>query len=73
MSVESKILIESWRGTWTKWSQKINAIVALLPLAWASLPDDWRSDLPQSWVMVFAGLGIINFIVSNLKQKNRPE
>jgi hypothetical protein len=65
------LLLESWRESWSKWSQKINAVVTMLPLAWASLPDDWRSQIPQSWVMVFAGLGITNFIVSNLRQKNR--
>lgn len=64
-------LLESWKGSWTKWSQKINAVIALLPLAWASIPADWRDKIPASWIMVFAGLGIANFIVSNLKQKNR--
>lgn len=71
MSEEQKILLESWRKSWTKWSQKINAVIAMLPVAWASLPADWRSQIPQSWIMVFAGLGIANLVLSNMKQKNR--
>lgn len=67
------VLVESWRDSWTKWSQKINAVVTMLPLAWASLPDDWRSQIPQSWIMVFAGLGLANFVATNLRQKKREE
>ena len=67
------LLLESWKDSWTKWSQKVNAIITILPLGWASLPEDWRSSIPQTWIMIFAALGLINFIVSNLKQKNREQ
>lgn len=65
-------LVESWRDSWTKWSQKVNVIIASLPLAWVTMPEDWRSEVPRGWVLVFVFLGMANFLLSNLKQKNRP-
>lgn len=66
-----KFLVESWKTSWTKWSQKINAVITLLPLAWASLPEKWQDVFPHEWIMVFALLGMTNFVLSNIKQKNR--
>ena len=66
--------IEPWyRSFLNKWSQKINSIVVLLPMAYASIPDKWQDAIPPSWVLVFSGLGMASFIAVNLRQPRKFE
>lgn len=64
--------IEPWYQSFiNKWSQKINSIVVLLPLAYASIPDKWQDALPDKWVLVLSGLGMASFIAVNLRQPRK--
>lgn len=65
------MLLESWKDSWANWSQKVTAVITLLPLAWASLPPRWQDSFPDHWVFIFSALGIGNFIVRNLWQKKK--
>lgn len=60
-----------WKSFVNKWSQKINSIIVLLPLAYASIPNKWQDALPDSWVWAFSGLGMASFIAVNLRQPRK--
>ena len=52
-------LIENWRSAWRWFSVQALFVLAALPVVWASLPEDLKDDIPQSWLKwVMFGLAI---------------
>jgi anti-sigma-K factor RskA len=60
-------LIDNWRSAWKMYSVQALAIIAALPVVWASLPDEWRAEVPSEWlkvmVVVVALAGILGRII----------
>lgn len=49
-------LIPYWKRAWKLHSVKIFAAIALLPVAWESIPESIKNDLPTGWVKWIAAV-----------------
>lgn len=49
-------LVSYWKRAWKLHSVKIFAAIVLLPVAWESIPDDIKAELPTGWVKWIAAL-----------------
>lgn len=60
-------LIQDWRQAWRFYSVQALAVIAAIPIVWASLPEEWRATVPSEWikvmVVVVAVAGILGRII----------
>jgi hypothetical protein len=67
-------LIQNWKEAWKMYSVQALAVIAALPIIWASLPDEWKAEVPSEWVkalvVVVAIAGILGRIID---QPNIPK
>jgi ABC-type uncharacterized transport system permease subunit len=70
-------LVENWKQAWTWFSMwamsaivAIPSSIALLPLVWADMPQELKSQIPGNWlVWVLVGLAAAGWIGRLIDQK----
>lgn len=64
-------LVPDWRSAWRWFSVQALAVIAALPLAWASLPPEVTEWVPPAWrmpiIVALAICGIIGRVIDQSK------
>lgn len=64
-------LVEDWKNAWRWFSVQALAAILVIPVVWASLPNDVKGFLPSSWepwvLTTIAACGILGRIVDQKK------
>jgi len=42
-------MVENWKTAWRWHSTQVFAVLAVLPMVWAELPDDIKTQIPANW------------------------
>jgi hypothetical protein len=64
-------LIDEWKNAWKFLSVQIPALGATLTLAWASMPDDWKSATPKWAIMACVFLFFIAAIAGRFVKQGK--
>lgn len=59
-------LIANWREAWKMYSVQALAVIAALPIIWASLPEEWRAEIPSEWIKVMVVMVAIAGILGRI-------
>ena len=59
-------LVSDWRKAWKWHSTHAMAIAAVLPIAWAQLPNDLKSAVPDAWLPWIAGVVLVAGIIGRV-------
>jgi anti-sigma-K factor RskA len=62
-------LIPEWRSAWRWYSVQALAIIAALPIVWASLPPEWQAEVPSEWIKVMVVVVAIAGILGRVLQQ----
>lgn len=64
-------LIENWKSAWRWFSVQALGALVLLPIVWASIPDDVKHLMPLGWgkwvFFIIAAAGLIGRFVDQKK------
>ena len=62
-----------WHRSFKFNSQKVFSVIGLLPIAYLTLPEEWRELIVEhpKVILVFSGLAMLGFILRNLKQADK--
>lgn len=56
-------LVSDARFLWRRWSTRIAAFqVGSIAIWWVALPDEWKAEIPHSWIkgaVIISGVGFI--------------
>lgn len=64
-------LVSNWRSFWRWHSVWIAGLIAALPVAWASMPDDLRASIPDEWLPYISGAMFIAFLIGRLRDQDK--
>ena len=59
-------LVADWTAAWRWLSVQAGAVVVLLPVAWAALPDETKAIIPESWLPWIVGTVGVCVVVGRL-------
>lgn len=60
-------LVDDWKDAWKWHSVWIAAVLAALPVAWASMPADLKSAVPDTWLPYISGVMFLAFLVGRVR------
>jgi hypothetical protein len=66
-------LIANWRDAWRFYSVQALAIIAALPIVWASLPPEWQAEVPSGWIKVMVVAVALSGILGRVLQQPSVE
>jgi anti-sigma-K factor RskA len=66
-------LIENWRDAWRFYSVQALAVIAALPIVWASLPPEWQAEVPGEWIKVMVVVVAVSGILGRVLQQPNVE
>jgi len=64
-------LVEDWKAVWRWLSVQFGALVVLLPVAWATLPDETKAIIPESWLPWIVGAVGVCVVVGRLVDQRK--
>lgn len=65
-------LVPDWRSAWRWFSVQALAILAVLPVVWATLPPDIKALIPAKYGLYIAAAVALAGIAGRLIDQNKP-
>lgn len=66
-------LIPNWKKAWRMFSVQADALTVAMVAVWGLMPQEWKSSIPDGWLLaaavVFAGLGIVGRLIEQPKTR----
>lgn len=63
-------LVDKWSDCWKWFSVHAFALIAALPVAWMSLPDEVKGYIPEQWLpYITAAIAVCGIILRLVKQE----
>lgn len=64
-------LVEGWKSAWRWFSVQAGGLVVLMPVAWATLPDETKAIIPESWLPWIVGVVGVCVVVGRLLDQDK--
>lgn len=67
-------LVSDVRQSWRWFSVQLAALVTVLPLVWAELPDDLKAYIPDEWrPFIVSGMGLAIMLGRMIDQERQKQ